>query len=583
MSMVLSDERVEQLRCEGVPVGFDGIEEDVIPMGAEYVIRQHGAGAAFLGMEYNIKRREYTISVIPFEHNGAVATMDISERRLFEIYSGAISPLCGQRATTPYGRVFPLAAQTFEPGNRVRVVARVEVPGAGWNFCGKMDWTLGAVGFVIGPLSPPFVRIRFGLPDNPSTEIWSYDPACLAKCEDGKPLPPMEPGFTEHSCPVSDIVSTHATLGAMTRDEAEKACELVDVVRPFSLSDLEEALAVLPSGDDIHLMVTRRQFEASHLSAKKYTHRIVSGDGRPPFTVDSDDCIYAVQLMPNGDPVVVVVWDRTGDVSEKPAAAGVTLCTTQHEAGDPMVSPGVSVEEVECPTQLPVSAAAAGLIDALSDGVNAMWNWLREAHTERTSWVRAQLPDGRVVESPMPTGDGWVEEYADRFQPGEAVVEVHGSENDDCSFSFRDELSGEGVVTEVVFAGDAQACWARDMIPVIATPFDDVAAERYACVLAYRVLRRKPPREQTSKRYGDGSEAAADTTLRGKAAAHRARSRYHEHGDLNALWRARGVASYPLVTEARQRMQRQTVEEGRRQDARAVKAYSADGSWTGSS
>jgi hypothetical protein len=124
-----------------------------------------------------------------------------------------------------------------------------------------------------------------------------------------------------------------------------------------------------------------------------------------------------------------------------------------------------------------------------------------------TSYIKALLPDGRILESPMPSEkDGWEEVEEIRWQKGEAFARgVVGLQKKKKSVQVGDCFEfGSGDDQEyldVPFEHEAARCWANDMVPVLLTVEQDGDTSRGTSILEVRKFRKPLSRSRVFEHH----------------------------------------------------------------------------------
>lgn len=121
-----------------------------------------------------------------------------------------------------------------------------------------------------------------------------------------------------------------------------------------------------------------------------------------------------------------------------------------------------------------------------------------------TSWIKAKLPDGRVIESP-PVDDSWEEVYSDRWQEGEASFQREGTPQD--TLVVDDKFDDEPV--HLPMQGEHQECWLRDMKPILHEVQMDGNTAKQADVLGAKRYRK----EKESKALDPEVAAAKERSI----------------------------------------------------------------------
>jgi hypothetical protein len=89
---------------------------------------------------------------------------------------------------------------------------------------------------------------------------------------------------------------------------------------------------------------------------------------------------------------------------------------------------------------------------------------------EETSWLKARLPDNRILEAPMPDGRGWEETYSETWQPGEAHLCFYGPVgNDDRAGIFDEFIYDVNNPLRVPITAKNQRMWWKDMAHLFQT------------------------------------------------------------------------------------------------------------------
>ncbi len=124
---------------------------------------------------------------------------------------------------------------------------------------------------------------------------------------------------------------------------------------------------------------------------------------------------------------------------------------------------------------------------------------LQERYPLETSYIRASLPDGVIIESPMPSAaDGWVEIWSDKWQRGECMA-AQGSGLD---LYVADKWGNKETLA---LRGD-QENWLRDMRTLLVNAIStDFGVCKAASILEVRKFTRPPLVQQERARYSDAS------------------------------------------------------------------------------